>query len=141
MVERRLTAVACSARDGLSSIALGIYKTGIAEERFATVVASNHTHTPKKEKKSSLVKFVCVRTRRFLEDFLDEDRERERERERSDAATRHDHGKTQNNPHVLDFLATQLLPDLSTAGRPHHPSAYLTAIEGDGGICFFPCSA
>jgi hypothetical protein len=48
MVERRLTAVACSARDGLSSIALGIYKTGIAEERFATVVASNHTHTPKK---------------------------------------------------------------------------------------------
>jgi hypothetical protein len=51
MVERRLTAVACCARDGLSSIALRIYKTGIAEERLATVVASNHTHTPKKKKK------------------------------------------------------------------------------------------
>jgi hypothetical protein len=104
MVERRLTAVACSARDGLSSIALGIYKTGIAEERFATVVASNHTHTPEKKRKSSLVKFVCVRTRRFLEDFLDEDRERARE-----ATPRRDTIMvTQNNPHVLDFLATQL---------------------------------
>jgi hypothetical protein len=121
MVERRLTAVACCARDGLSSIALRIYKTGIAEERLATVVASNHTHTPKKKKKSSLVKFVCVRTRRFLEDFLDEDRERERARE---ATPRHDTIMvSQNNPHVLDFLATQLLPDLSTAGRPHHLSA------------------
>lgn len=131
--------VACSARDGLSSIALGIYKTGIAEQKFATVVASNHTHTPKKKKKSSMVKFVCVRPRRFLEDFLDEDRERERERE---ATPRRDTIMvTQNNPHVFDVLATQLLSDLSTAGRPHHPSAYLTAIEGDGGICLFSFGA
>ncbi len=85
MVERRLTAVACSARDGLSSIALGIYKTGIAEERFATVVASNHTHTPKKEKKKVPWSNSCASA---PEDFsriflmrIERERERERERE------------------------------------------------------------
>ncbi len=83
MVERRLTAVACSARDGLSSVALGIYKTGIAEERFATVVASNHTHTPKKEKKKVPWSNSCASAPEdFSRIFLMRiERERERERE------------------------------------------------------------